>query len=333
MIRSNFNRHIFTAFILFLMISASEILFADVSFDIGTELISTNFNGWIGLNWIGSHYFSDKLSLFADASLKTSYAPFTQTFEAISAGDTSLSYRDAPFFIRWGVSGYYDYTGLDNQHSSTEGIISPLWQIDTNVLFSYGTYKFSLYTEPEAILKQETDISASLGIKTGVVYAVTEGLLLKPSISVSVPVINTAEYSTVVKSMLDLSWYFKVPISFESKISYELNFPSNKNNFTLTWVPQISMLLARSITASLRPKVEYSTYQTYNMDSTDTVSTDNALSWYDPSFELLPAVLLDFNLSHSITLHSETDLDWIHYFQSNTDNFTASLLLDIEIEF
>jgi len=340
MMFSNLGKRTAAVFILFIVAFIPGLLFADVSAEIGTELISTvpqpdmsNSNGWIGLNWMGSRYFSDTLSLFADASFKTAYTPFTRVFEAISSGDTYLSYRENPFLIRWGISGYYDFRGSSSAQAGTEGIISSVWQASTNILFSYGTYKFSVYAEPGIALKQEIDLSAPLSIKTGAAYAVNDELLLKPAVSLSIPLINTGTYSPAVVPMLDLSWYLSIPMSVESKISYEVNLPMDKNDFVLTWAPQISILLARGVTASLRSRAEYRTYQSFTLGTTDTVFLGSALSWYDPSLELLPALLFDFDLADSITLHSGTDLDWIHYFQSNTDNFTASLSLDIEIEF
>jgi len=324
---------IFTLFAIVSIAFNSGLLFADASLDIGTELVSTlpeldvsNSNGWIGLSWMGSRYFSDTLSLFADASFKTAYTPLAVTLEAISSGDVDLSYRKNPFLIRWGISGYYDLT-------STERIITPLWQTDTSLLFSYGTYKFSVYAEPGVSFKQKTDMSLAFKIKTGAAYAVNDELLLKPAVSFAVPLINSNIYTSAVKPALDISWYLNFPLSVENKLSCTINLQPDNNDFVFTWTPEISMLIARSVTASLRSLAEYRTDQNYSSGMPYDISLGYAESQYEPSLELVPALLLDFNLSDSVTLHSQTGLDWLHYFQSSTDNFTAYLSLDIEIEF
>ncbi len=303
-------------------------LFSEVSIDAGTQIISvipqydlSGSNAWLEVSWADSYYFSESLSYFIDSALRTGYTPLTQSFEGIATCNNYLSFRKNSFLTRLGVSGYYDFT-VDS------GYTSSVWQINTDVFISYGNYQFSLYINPGlSLLQDELNNALNFNLTAGAVYAFLGQILIKPGISTEIPAEQTNGEVPGISPFLDISWYTGIPLTLKSEINYRINLSTDQNNFVLTWVPEATLLLKRGITATVRSKAEYRTYQTSTLP-------DGSIAYlYDPAFKLSPELLSDFSLTDKITLHAKTTLGWTHYYSTETDDITAGLSLDIEIEF
>lgn len=303
-------------------------LFSEFSFDAGTQIISavpqydlSGSNVWLEMSWADSYYFSESLSYFIDSALRTGYTPLMQSFEGIATCNNYLSFRKNSFLSRLNISGYYDFT-IDSDYTS------PVWQINTDVFISYGNYQFSVYINPGlSLLQNELSNTLDFNLTAGAVYALFGQILIKPGISAEIPAEQTTGEVPGISPFLDLSWYTGIPLTLKSKINYRINFSTDQNNIVLTWIPEATLLLKRGITATVRSKAEYKTYQTSTLP-------DGSIAYlYDPTFKLLPELLSDFSLTDKITLHAKTTLGWTHYYNTEADDITAGLSLDIEIEF
>ena len=326
-----------SSFLLILLFVISGPIFGEVSLESGVEFISTSIqlappidisdsNLWIGVNWNGSHYFTDYLSLFADSSVRVVGTPIDKIYEGIFAGDAYTSYRKEAFLVRWGISGYYNVTEDLSSQINPGGIITSAWELNSDILLSYGNYAFSVFLQPEIDFTDFLVTSPSFGVKAGIAFAVTEEILLKPSISVDW---NSTD-STTITPTLNLSWYPGFPLSFQNKMSYSFNTDSTASNgakdIEFNWSPELSLLFIRGVTILLDSNIDFKTYETMTLTDGTTVTQ------YNPSLEIVPSVGFDFSISDTLAIHSELGAEWIHCISSGITNFSLSLSLSVKFD-
>ncbi|GEM_PF-3578807 len=329
---------VFLLTFLFIVSVVSAPLYGEVSLESGLELISSSIqsappidisdsNLWIGVNWNGSHYFTDSLSLFADSSARVVGTPIDKIYEGIFAGDAYTSYRKEAFLIRWGISGYYDVIEDLSSQINTGGITTSAWELNSDILLSYGNYTFSVFLQPEIDFIYSSVTSTSFGAKAGAVVAVTEEVLLKPSVSIDW---NSTDNTTITPTLV-LSWYPGLPLSFQSKLGCSFYTDSTAGsdtpNIELNWSPELSLLFIRGVTILLDSNVNFKTYDTVTLTdgTTDTQ--------YNPSLEIVPSVEFDFSLSDTLAIHSKLGMDFMHYTASGINDLSPSLSLSVELDF